>query len=244
MVSEERLEQIEARVVSLTSLAAKGVEGFSPRSSGWKNALVDEALAEGNAIGKVYLQDSNGDSPDRGTAEQDRTIPAEVPVPLVTAWIEEFDNFLSLFIDSSYIRPLVVVACKTGQAKVRGPRGTAVFPGNDVVNLEREAVVCLRYLAVFAAASGPAPHQLFEHALHGSLVGPGLSIGAVSGLEGAAGLRLQDVEEVPDPLIVVDGFLFLRGERSFPGFGRQLAHPFLVAWAEVEGEKVAGCAQG
>src|SRR4051794_27101226 len=55
-----------------------------------------------------------------------------------------------------------------------------------------------------SAVAGSFPNQLFQRAFHACSVGRGFPARAAAALEGAAGLRLHDVEEVADSLVVVD----------------------------------------
>jgi len=55
---------------------------------------------------------------------------------------------------------------KTGQTKITSLSAAAVLFGDDVVDLEGEAVVFLGDLAVFAPVIGPSPQFFQEGAFH------------------------------------------------------------------------------
>lgn len=81
-----------------------------------ENAFVNEPLPERDAIGEIDFQDVDSRPPDERLAHQDGTIPAEVPPPLVTARVEQRDDFSRYRINSGYIRPFMIVAGEAGQA--------------------------------------------------------------------------------------------------------------------------------
>lgn len=65
-----------------------------------EDAFVDQPLAQIHPIVEVDFQDDDGCPPDDSASDQDRAIPAKMPVPTMTAWIEQFNDPSSLWIDA------------------------------------------------------------------------------------------------------------------------------------------------
>ena len=82
---------------------------------------------------------------------------------------------------------------------------------DDVVDLEGEPVELLRDAAILAAAIGSLPYQFLQRAIHACLVRFAPHVRAAATFEGTAGLRLQDVNEVTDPFVVINRVLLIRG---------------------------------
>ena len=55
-------------------------------------ALVHESLPEGNTVRKIDRQDVNGRSTEWRQADQDRPVPAEMPVPLMAPRMEKLND--------------------------------------------------------------------------------------------------------------------------------------------------------
>jgi hypothetical protein len=78
----------------------------------------------------------------------------------VAAWVKEADDFSFADIDAGDVRPLVSVAVEAGERQVASGGEAAVFPSDNVIDLERDAAEILVELAVFAAAPGAPPDEL------------------------------------------------------------------------------------
>ena len=72
-----------------------------------------------------------------------RTLPAEMPLPLVPPRIEEWRGVAGHWISPREIRSFVAVTVKTGQGQIARYCPAKVFPGNDVIDLESWLVVPL-----------------------------------------------------------------------------------------------------
>ncbi len=114
-----------------------------------------------------------------------------------------------LGIDAGDVRPFVIIACEACPAEIASSIRAAVLTRDDMVDVEEEAVVHLRDPAVLAAAVGSLFYQFFGRAVHAWLARPGGSVGSTASLERAAGLRLHDVDDVADSLVIVDLGLLL-----------------------------------
>src|SRR5207244_6004999 len=110
----------------------------------------------------IHVKDGNGDTADRGTADDADPMPPEVASPAVAARVEERGQLFCDSVAAGDIRPLIRVAMKTAQSQVARNCRAVMLPGDDVIELERGREEGLRHQAIFAAASGTAPHQFDE----------------------------------------------------------------------------------
>lgn len=148
-----------------------------------EDAFVDQPLAEIHAIVEIDFQDDDSCPPDGSAPDQDRAIPAKMPVPAMAARIEQFDDLSSLWINTRYVRAFMVVAGEAGQAQIAGTGRAAMLAGDDVVDLEMQLVLFVVYLAVFAAAARATPYQFYQFGVHPCLVRLGLAIAASPALK-------------------------------------------------------------
>src|SRR3954449_10161090 len=85
---------------------------------GQETAFVDERLAKLDDFRVVHVEDIDGHPTDRGPANKDGPLPAEMAVPLVPAWVEELGELPADGVEPGDVRPLVAVAVQAGQGKV------------------------------------------------------------------------------------------------------------------------------
>ena len=138
---------------------------------GWRlqwreDAFGDKHLAVGNAMVEIDAEGGDGGPTRSCPADQARAVPVEVPRPFLAARVEEGDDFVRSAVYSGYIRSFIVIAGKTGQAKIVRLRGAAVAFGDDMVDLKRRIVELLGHLAILAVAARTLPYELFQRAFH------------------------------------------------------------------------------
>lgn len=133
-----------------------------------KAAGGDQRFAQPDAMGKIHGQYRHGCAADRRTAHQNRTIPAEMPGPLVPPRVKEPGKFLADRVDAGQVRSLVQVVLVTGKGQVAWRIRTSVLTGDDVFDVEcEERIIALMELAVFAtlprAPSDQVPRCCIHH---------------------------------------------------------------------------------
>ena len=122
---------------------------------------------------------------------------------------------------------------KTGESQVAGTGRPPVFPGNNVIDLERQPAVIPMKLAKLAAIAGAAPdesRQFFVHVLS--------DLTAL--LEGKAGFGSDQVKETADTDIAVQLVPVGLIESAVLVLDDKLVHSFAVRGSEVKLQKCAG----
>jgi hypothetical protein len=132
----------------------------------WEEAFRDQPLAKFDAKRVVDVKDGYRHTADRGKADEVGSLPAKMPVPLVTPRIEEWSELARLRVEASNVGTLVAVVVEARQGQITCDRRASVFDGDDVIDLKGSVVVVLEYLAVFAAATSPPPDELYEGGIH------------------------------------------------------------------------------
>jgi hypothetical protein len=103
---------------------------------------------------EIHTQDCYGRSAKGSATDQNRTIPVEMPRPLVPPGVKESSEFLGDRVDASQVRPFVQIVLVTREGQIRWRICTAVLTGDDVLDVEREErIILFMELAVFAALS-------------------------------------------------------------------------------------------
>jgi hypothetical protein len=88
-----------------------------------ENAFGDEHLAVSDAVVEIQAQLGDGGPARSRAPDKAGAVPAEMPRPLLAARVEEGDDLVRGAVTSGYIRSFVVVARKTGEAKILGLDG-------------------------------------------------------------------------------------------------------------------------
>ncbi len=78
--------------------------GLGPASLRREHAFRDQPFAEFDAEGVVDAEQGDGDAADRRAADEDHSLPAEVPRPFVAAGVEEWRELAGLRIPAADIR--------------------------------------------------------------------------------------------------------------------------------------------
>jgi len=165
-------------------------------------------------MGQVDGQDRNRRPAHRGPTDQNRTIPAKVTPPLLTSRVVQPDSFAGPWINTSQVRPFVMIASKAGQSEVGQDSSAAMLLSDNVVDLVDCRRKRLGEPGVLAAVVRPAPDRNIETFRHMSG-----STGGSASLERSPSLGVQDVEQTSELLEGVDLQLLWRSETagSSPG---------------------------
>jgi hypothetical protein len=153
-----------------------------------EDTFCNEHLAVSDAVVEIDAQ--CGDSGPAGSRAPNKAgaVPAEMPRPLLAARVEEGDDLVRGAVNSGYIRSFVVVARKTGEAKILWLRGAAVAFGDNVVDLKRRIIGLLGHAAIFTAVGGMLPYQFFQRAFHAGFSGAEASGACCRDVSGIGGL--------------------------------------------------------
>jgi hypothetical protein len=106
-------------VFSYPHTSPKAAFGFVIFLSRRKNALIDKFLPIGNTMVQVDPQCHDGGSAGRRPSHQARTIPTEMPLPLVATWMKQWDDLFCLRIDAAQVRPFEAVAEGTNVRRMK-----------------------------------------------------------------------------------------------------------------------------
>ena len=155
-------------------------------------------------------------------------------VPTVLPGMEQPDDFARDRINARQVGALVTVAVDATQREVLGVRWSAVFLGDDVINLKVEAGKPLREVAILTAERSSLPDEFHESPLHTKLRG------GVPRLERKERLGLHKLNEPADVKIILEVLPFLVGHRAAPGLGGQFIGAAQISVSELEGEDRAG----
>lgn len=114
--------------------------------------------------------------------------------PGIRAGMEQAGDSRGHRIQSSDVGAFMPVAVETGQGKISTLRCALMLPGNNVVYLERKAIVGKGDAAIFAPVFSPDPDLLQP-----GVCSPAYSLpAALFGLEVDAGFRLDDGQQIAD----------------------------------------------
>ena len=84
---------------------------------------------------QVDGQDRNRRPAHRGPTDQNRIIPAKVTPPLLTSRVVQPDSFAGPWINTSQVRPFVMIASEAGQSEVGQDSSAAMLLSDNVVDL-------------------------------------------------------------------------------------------------------------
>jgi hypothetical protein len=125
----------------------------------WEDTFFDQLLPELDPVIEIDFEDADGGPSSRRQTHEHRAIPPKMPRPLMTAGIEQRDNFPGLGVDAGDVWPFVTIARETAQAEIAGPGRSIVVFRDDVIDFEGDTVARLGHLAVFATVAGATPYE-------------------------------------------------------------------------------------
>jgi hypothetical protein len=146
--------------------AGQSLVGMDGPSLGRKDAFRNQAAPGIHRIGVVDFEDRNRGPAGPRAPFQVRTIPSEMPLPVLAPRIEERSDDSRFGVDARNIRPFEAVTLETGQGKVVLASRAAVLLGNDVVQFEGNLRELLGMLAVLAQPTCTLPDQSLELLVH------------------------------------------------------------------------------
>jgi hypothetical protein len=86
--------------------------------------------------------------------------------PHVRPWVEQTNELAGSRINAGNVWPLETIAMKAGKSKVPPDCCTSMLPRNDMVNLERKAVLWMGNSTILASTLRGCPHLLKELPVH------------------------------------------------------------------------------
>lgn len=154
---------------------------------------------------------------------------------MIPPGMEQPDDFARDRINARQVGSLVTVTVDATQGEVFGVRWTAVFLGDDVINLKVEAGELLREVAIFAAERGSLTDEFHELPLHTG------SRGGVLCLERKERFGLHELNEPADVKVIFEILPFLVGQRTAPRFRGQFIGAAQISIGQLEGEDRTSC---
>ena len=177
----------------------------------WKDAFLKQGGTLCDAMRGVDFQNGDRGTPDGGAANEHRTNPTKMSLPFLATRIVEPYSFSRPGIDAGEIGSFVVVISEAGQRKIAGHSFAAVLLGNNVVDLEadrRELLGKPVILATVVRTLLQEPKECFVHFL-----------GSLAAFQGAARLRVENVEQATQPLVGFSLASLIGAELPGAGFG-------------------------
>jgi hypothetical protein len=118
----------------------------------------NQFAAESDASWVVNKKNRNGCTADRSPADEDGTVPTEMPRPTLPPRMKKARNPSSPRIDPGQVRTFVMIAHETRKREIAGNGLSSVLAGHDVFDLKGKLIEHLRHLAVFAAIPSAGTH--------------------------------------------------------------------------------------
>jgi hypothetical protein len=143
-------------------------------SSQIKNAFIDQSRTRQDSVLVINPQCRDRAACDRRQANQHRSVPFEVILPIVCPGIEKANYFTAFRINAGNVRPLEIVAIKARVSQVGDFCLATVFLGDYVIKLKRCVRKYFGKSAILASTFGSSPNNRFR-----------CSIGPAHGLRGA-----------------------------------------------------------
>jgi hypothetical protein len=132
-----------------------------------KYAGGDEFRAQLDAIRRIQRENGDGGATALRSADDDRSIEAEMTRPMLATGIEKAYNLSSRGIDSRKVGAFMVVVVVTVQGEVSRIVGAAVLFRHDMLKMQAvKWPVVLMDSAVFAALASPIPNQIACRGIH------------------------------------------------------------------------------
>ena len=123
---------------------------------------------EGDAERIVHRQDHDRHAPNGRPPDQLWAGPAEMTVPFVPAWVEEWHKSCPppTPFNTGDVRPLVPVAVQTRVGQITQDRLAPVLFRNDVLDFKRGALNSRRQPAILAGVAGASANVAVEPFIH------------------------------------------------------------------------------
>jgi hypothetical protein len=115
---------------------------------------------------RVHCEYLDRHAADGSLAENASIVESKMVSPHVRSRVEQADQLMRIGIPAGDVWPFVAVTVEAGEREIFGYRLPSVLTRNDVIYLEWEAVIRVRYSAILAAVLGPAPNLLDQRRLH------------------------------------------------------------------------------
>jgi hypothetical protein len=131
-----------------------------------KYANVDKGLTKGDADRHVDAKGPNRGAAGKRLAFENGTNPPEMPLPILAAWIKKTDDFAGLRIDARQIWAFVEITWHTSVCAIWMGIYASMHLCDDVIELERQVVIRLRHLAIFATVVCPLTNQILGSFVH------------------------------------------------------------------------------
>jgi uncharacterized protein YjbI with pentapeptide repeats len=125
-----------------------------------KDALCQQQTTVFHAFRKVHSKHVDRRAGNGRPSSQVRTVPGEVRIPAVGAWMKERRQRAAVGIVTGDIDGLECIAVETTDAQVLGDGGSMMILRADVIDGKRERVERGRHAAIFAQYASARPHEL------------------------------------------------------------------------------------
>src|SRR5687767_10192477 len=94
-------------------------------------------------------------------------------VPFMAPRMKETDDLLRLRIDAAKVRATAAITRKAAKREIRRAGRTFMLARRDMIHFERQLIVRLRHLTVFATTAGAFPDELAKSGMHERLTRSG-----------------------------------------------------------------------
>src|SRR5208283_2799039 len=211
--------------------------GLGPASLRREHAFRDQPFAEFDAEGVVDAEQGDGDAADRRAADEDHSLPAEVPRPFVAAGVEERCELACLRIRLLISDPLKELQYKQLKQRLLATVGPLCLPAMMWSISKGSSSAAW---GIWQYSQRPLARCQTSRESTASIAASGSGLGFEFDAERAAGLGFEDGEHRTG--LGEGEQLFLLGGRQgvllIPH--GQVVHPGLVAVAEAEVQDVPG----
>lgn len=117
-------------------------------------------------MSRVHREYINCRSPDRGESDDAGAIDLEMASPIVSAWVEERNEYAILRIDAGEVRSLVAMTMDAGKRKIFEVVAAQMLPCADVLDVVPRLRMRLWKSARLASFPGPLPDEGTNRGIH------------------------------------------------------------------------------
>ena len=111
-------------------------------------------------------KERHGYATDRGLSHNSCSVPSKVISPRIRSRMKQADQIARVWINPSDVRALKPIAVIARHCQVFQNRGPTMLARNDVIDLERQAIMRMWDPAVFAAIVRASPDLLNQELAH------------------------------------------------------------------------------